>query len=610
LWWRSHNFGSSCKKQVEDFLEADDYGSAIQLVQEAKKILSSELRGVKCLEEARKYFDKITRDASGKLVDQFLDLAVLKSDVKENQDRMEVLMQAIVNSGDIHELVTPYLQSIKEDIVKTVKAIFVENMNEDKEEENIAQEKENQQVELYISNLEHERFMEIFDKICEKLKEKLQRVRNTEKLVAKCLSSSEESFAENFLKNMSSLVSTACEFCLSRCSKILILREDAHAILDLTRMNELLVKTMTFIKKIEELGKSCCYEIRGTIVHQSKNFSETFHQKRLEKLKELFEEEMWNAEQVPSKYQLLLKHNFAPPQNENDSALAITQNWWQSNWDDEDEEREGDTVDTLILESNGEDTRFRVVKTLIGMLGMMREYAEVAKSLPAIAPEVLSRLVKLVGNFNSRTYKLVLCAGAMQQVGLRSITARHLCVSFSCISLLEVCTPRLITPFFESTSKQRQQKLLKSTLEGNLSDLRDHQREIHKKLVGIMQDLVNSQCDELLRIDWVLHGTRPGPDEPIELRPDRPISMLMKRTKQMHKVLTNYLGDQKRTSIFSEVTSYFATKIFEIFSGIRDDNDTYVRNRLHVNAKFVLDRLNRLDCSTDELKLSLSNFLL
>ncbi len=48
--------------------------------------------------------------------------------------------------------------------------------------------------------------------------------------------------------------------------------------------------------------------------------------------------------------------------------------------------------------------------------------------LPSLAIDILQRLVELFQVFNTRTHQLILGAGAIQTAGLKSISAKHLCM--------------------------------------------------------------------------------------------------------------------------------------------------------------------------------------
>lgn len=57
---------------------------------------------------------------------------------------------------------------------------------------------------------------------------------------------------------------------------------------------------------------------------------------------------------------------------------------------------------------------------------MMAQYCQTVNLLPSLAPELLMRLVELLKYFNSRTCQLILGAGALQLVGLKTISVRNL----------------------------------------------------------------------------------------------------------------------------------------------------------------------------------------
>merc|ERR1740123_2598112 len=74
------------------------------------------------------------------------------------------------------------------------------------------------------------------------------------------------------------------------------------------------------------------------------------------------------------------------------------------------------------------------------------------------------------------------------------------------------------------------------------------------------------------------------------------------------EVLTQYLGDHKRNAVFRQVTAYFASKFFGTLECLVDENSRFVRNRLFINSKFVLEKLKKLDCTSEELTRNLSTF--
>ena len=57
---------------------------------------------------------------------------------------------------------------------------------------------------------------------------------------------------------------------------------------------------------------------------------------------------------------------------------------------------------------------------------MMAEYCDCGASLPDAAADLLAKLIEVLKMFNSRTCQLILGAGALQLLGLKTITVKNL----------------------------------------------------------------------------------------------------------------------------------------------------------------------------------------
>lgn len=57
---------------------------------------------------------------------------------------------------------------------------------------------------------------------------------------------------------------------------------------------------------------------------------------------------------------------------------------------------------------------------------MLAQYCDVVTVLPDYSSELLMYVVELLKNYNSRSCQLILGAGALQLIGLKSISVRHL----------------------------------------------------------------------------------------------------------------------------------------------------------------------------------------
>jgi len=110
------------------------------------------------------------------------------------------------------------------------------------------------------------------------------------------------------------------------------------------------------------------------------------------------------------------------------------------------------TRDAVVV--NGE--AYVVVGAAMFFLPLMLEYCDCVNSLPTAAPDLLTRLVELLKTFNSRTCQLVLGAGALPLVGLKTISSRNLALASRSLQLVAFFIPFLKVHFEERlTAKQK-----------------------------------------------------------------------------------------------------------------------------------------------------------
>ncbi|KAG8584110.1 hypothetical protein GDO81_008687, partial [Engystomops pustulosus] len=73
-----------------------------------------------------------------------------------------------------------------------------------------------------------------------------------------------------------------------------------------------------------------------------------------------------------------------------------------------------------------EGQKYAVVGTVLILIRIILEYCSCVDDIPSITTDMLTRLSELLKYFNSRSCQLVLGAGALQVVGLKTITTKNL----------------------------------------------------------------------------------------------------------------------------------------------------------------------------------------
>lgn len=168
-----------------------------------------------------------------------------------------------------------------------------------------------------------------------------------------------------------------------------------------------------------------------------------FHEERRSKLGAVLDSERWRTAETSADVQSAIDSFLATGCSSNQVTTNATVNA---------------TVNTTNFRDavvvNGE--AYVVVGAAMFFLPLMLEYCGCVNSLPTAAPDLLTRLVELLKTFNSRTCQLVLGAGALPLVGLKTISSRNLALASRSLQLVTFFIPFLKVHFEERlTTKQK-----------------------------------------------------------------------------------------------------------------------------------------------------------
>lgn len=152
---------------------------------------------------------------------------------------------------------------------------------------------------------------------------------------------------------------------------------------------------------------------------------------------------------------------------------------------------EEDRKDKIIV--NGES--YVVVGAALFFLPQLLEYCNCVDNLPTAAPDLLTRLVELLKTFNSRTCQLVLGAGALPLVGLKTISSRNLALASRSLQLIALFIP-LLKDHFKERLAPKQKTMIK------------HFDQAHK--VTIFRRCVSTVFKKYLWKIVGLHGSHSG----------------------------------------------------------------------------------------------------
>lgn len=221
--------------------------------------------------------------------------------------------------------------------------------------------------------------------------------------------------AESLQNDLTDILSSVIELAHSRSSKILSIRAEQHAALDLAQFLEVFNETWDFVIRTETICRKMFVSLRGTVVAQAKAFLQSMHQSRVSKSSTLVEEEQWAATDVPPSVQTVA--NVIVDSAVRDSSELQVSAASHTN---------GTASAPLSKHLTIEDRTYFAVSATQKSLVLVVDYLKIIVNLSLLTSDTVSKVIEFLKAFNSRTCQVVLGAGAMRSAGLKNITAKHL----------------------------------------------------------------------------------------------------------------------------------------------------------------------------------------
>ncbi|XP_011471589.1 vacuolar protein sorting-associated protein 54 isoform X1 [Oryzias latipes] len=273
------------------------------------------------------------------------------------------------------------------------------------------------------------------------------------------------------MSHIQELLHTASDISHDRCVKVLTARARDGSLERLSSAEFVsLSRTIEgFVKDTEDLCGRRSVSLRGALQSQANRFVHRFHEERKTKLGLLLDNERWKQAEVPTEFQDLV-NSIA------DGKITLPER--KTSGPD-------DRKPAEFLLVNGQ--KYAVVGTVLLLIRMFLEYCRCVNDIPSITTDMLTRLSDLLKHFNSRCCQLVLGAGALQVVGLKTITTRNLALASRCLQLVVHYIP-IIRAHFETKLQPKQFSVLRH-FDHITKDYNDHIAEISAKLVAIMDSL-------------------------------------------------------------------------------------------------------------------------
>uniref|UniRef100_A0A8C6BV30 Vacuolar protein sorting-associated protein 54 n=1 Tax=Monodon monoceros TaxID=40151 RepID=A0A8C6BV30_MONMO len=347
--------------------------------------------------------------------------------------------------------------------------------------------------------------------------------------------------------NVQELLYSASDICHDRAVKFLMSRAkdgfleklNSTEFITLSRLME------TFILETEQICGRKSMSLLGALQSQANKFVNRFHEERKTKLSLLLDNERWKQADVPAEFQDLVD-SIA------DGKIALPEKKSGAT-----EERK--PAEVLIVEGQ----QYAVVGTVLLLIRIILEYCQCVDNIPSVTTDMLTRLSDLLKYFNSRSCQLVLGAGALQVVGLKTITTKNLALSSRCLQLIVHYIP-VIRAHFEARLQPKQYSMLRH-FDHITKDYHDHIAEISSKLVAIMDSLF----DKLLSKYEV--------KAPV---PSACFRNICKQMAKMHEAIFDLLPEEQTQMLFLRINASYKLHLKKQLSHLNVINDGGPQNGL------------------------------
>uniref|UniRef100_A0A2K5CG95 Vacuolar protein sorting-associated protein 54 n=1 Tax=Aotus nancymaae TaxID=37293 RepID=A0A2K5CG95_AOTNA len=347
--------------------------------------------------------------------------------------------------------------------------------------------------------------------------------------------------------NIQELLYSASDICHDRAVKFLMSRAKDGFLEKLNSMEFITLSRLmeTFILDTEQICGRKSMSLLGALQSQANKFVNRFHEERKTKLSLLLDNERWKQADVPAEFQDLVD-------SISDGKIALPEKKSGAT-----EERK--PAEVLIVEGQ----QYAVVGTVLLLIRIILEYCQCVDNIPSVTTDMLTRLSDLLKYFNSRTCQLVLGAGALQVVGLKTITTKNLALSSRCLQLIVHYIP-VIRAHFEARLPPKQYSMLRH-FDHITKDYHDHIAEISAKLVAIMDSLF----DKLLSKYEV--------KAPV---PSACFRNICKQMTKMHEAIFDLLPEEQTQMLFLRINASYKLHLKKQLSHLNVINDGGPQNGL------------------------------
>ncbi|KAI8072970.1 Vps54-like protein-domain-containing protein [Gongronella butleri] len=588
---------------IQILLGQADYFGALDLIRETRAVLHQQDNGIdwrqiRALVHLSTQLDEMEKAVAAMMQHDFVSL--LLSDTLQQPEQLKDRLVSSVMGLLATRSLAESLQDYKDQACVHMKQLIrkhcpTTSTGRDKDDE------ENEELTKALASMPFAQFFQLMDGLLDDLLTRLQRACTYDQMLVELIDEcaaeqaqdaksidengqngqngddqSDQSEKEDQVeqgKAMShQVVTTMAEVAHVRLGKLLACRHEQHALLNPTDFYRLCHRLQSFIHESETKCGRVCFGLRGTLMSQQKAFVDHFHMERIKQASQLIDNEQWVASEVPRDFQHMVELLCNGGTAHDDADASAAQN--------DANDTAAPATKLLVVDTQS----YYVVGCTLLIIKLFDDYLRCVQQLESMATEVLQRLYELLKLFNSRVCQVILGAGAMRSAGLKNISAKHLALASQSIGVMVALTPALKTCMTKYVPEKH--RVLLSEFDRVVMDYQSHQKEIHLKLVAIMNERFSVHIKAMQNIDW-------DKDAVNGKHANTYMETLVKETMTLHKVLNKYLPKADLQFIMTQVFQSFTHQLAHVITELEIDTSVG-KDRVIQDATYFTRRLSSL----------------
>ncbi|VDM58978.1 unnamed protein product, partial [Angiostrongylus costaricensis] len=492
---------------VQMLLNQSDYPKAIECIETSEEVLSSELSGVQCFRHLGSQLTELYGVIGRMMLEDFASLIQKEFGMKPEDGVLMIYDGELscVIMGLVQVRRYGFMSIIRTEIMEAMKGILRHEVKLHIVESGLDLtdfDPTLNQLGEPVRRLKFQDWLKTVSDVTREFFHFCKRIQALQELIHEYLSSSDHDVSSSTSSDASTLLAVEIRSLPQLLKSASVLTEFAHHCAQ-TRLCRLLVArskvreqdqtTPDQLAQLISLAKTYQKECADEGWHKTEvgidplsmclqklclEYIERFHTQRRAEL----DAELWKASEVTAEIQCIVDESIQTNRLRNVGAS-------------------NHCVDGTSLMVNY--SSFIVVGSALIFIKILADYCECFAALPAFAADILSRVVELLKGFNSRCCQLILGAGALQLVGLKTISVRNLALASRSLQLIVHFIP-LVAKEAELSLKDDQKHLMRH-IKQTLTDYTNHIGEITSKLVSVID-----HCTRNCLNSWTVSSSVPS----------------------------------------------------------------------------------------------------